>query len=52
MNNKGGDEFVRQEREALKKALAELRAAISKTNATEKAGLLRRLEQLSPSGTR
>lgn len=47
-----GDEYARQEREALKKALAELRATLLKTNAPEKAEVLRRLEQLSPRGAK
>jgi multidrug resistance efflux pump len=51
-NRKGGNEYERQEQEALKKALAELRAAVSKAAAPEKADILRRLEQLSPRGTR
>ena len=41
---------MRQEQEALKKALAELRAAVSKASAPEKAEILRRLEQLSARG--
>ncbi|HEX7313151.1 MAG TPA: SH3 domain-containing protein [Pyrinomonadaceae bacterium] len=49
---KGGDVYARQEQDALKKALAELRAAVSKTNAPEKSDILRRLEQLSPGGTK
>jgi len=52
LKNKGGDEYVRQEQEALRKALAELRAAVSKAGAPEKAEILRRLEQLSAHGGR
>jgi hypothetical protein len=47
LKNQGGDEYARQEREALKKALAELRAAVSKASAPEKADILRRLDQLT-----
>ena len=47
LKNKGGDQYVRQEQAALRKALAELRAAVSKASAPEKADILRRLEQLS-----
>lgn len=52
LKSKGGDEYARQEREALRKALAELRAAVSKAEAPEKAEVIRRLEQLSPRGAR
>ena len=52
LKNKGGDEYVRQEQQALKKALAELRAAVSKASAPEKAEILRRLEELSAHGGR
>jgi hypothetical protein len=52
LKNKGADEYVRQEQEALKKALTELRAAVAKANAPGKADLLLRLDQLSPRGTR
>lgn len=48
VGRKGGDQYARQEQEALLKALAELRAAVSKTAAPEKADILRRLDQLSP----
>jgi hypothetical protein len=44
---KGGDQYAVQEQQALKKALAELRAAVSKAEAAEKAAVLKRLEQLS-----
>jgi hypothetical protein len=52
LKNKSNDQYARQEREALRKALAELRAAVSKADAPEKAEVLRRLEQLSPRGAR
>lgn len=47
LKDKGGDEYARQAREALKKALVDVRAAVSKANAPEKADILRRLDQLS-----
>ena len=46
LKNKSSEQYARQEREMLRKALAELRAAVSKTSAPEKADVLRRLEQL------
>jgi hypothetical protein len=49
---KGGDAYAREEHEALKKVLAELRAAVSKTAAPEKADILRRLDQLSKGGAK
>lgn len=52
LKNKSNEQYARQEREALQKALAELRAAVSKAEAPEKAEVLRRLEQLSPRGAR
>ena len=52
LKNKSNDQYARQERDALRKALAELHAAVSKADAPEKAELLRRLEQLSPRATR
>lgn len=52
LKNKGGDRYVREEQEALRKALAETRAAVSKATAPEKTDILRRLEQLSTRGTR
>jgi len=52
LKNKSNEQYARQEREALQKALAEVRAAVSKANAPERAEVLRRLEQLSPRGTR
>jgi hypothetical protein len=47
MQREGGDQYARQEQEALKKALAELRAAVSKSDAPEKAEVLNRLKELS-----
>jgi hypothetical protein len=44
----GGDVYAAQERTALKKALTELRAAVSKADGPEKAAVLKRLDQLSP----
>jgi hypothetical protein len=52
LKNKSNDQYARGEREVLRKALAELRAAVSKADAPEKAEVLRRLEQLSPRGAR
>jgi len=52
LKNKSSDQYARQEREMLRKSLAETRAAVSQANAPEKAALLRRLEQLSPRGAR
>jgi hypothetical protein len=52
LKSRGGDVYARQERESLKKALAELRAAVSKADAPEKAEILRRLEQLSARGAK
>jgi hypothetical protein len=52
LKNKSNDQYARQEREALKKALAELRAAVSKADAPEKGEVMRRLDQLSPRATR
>ena len=52
VKRKGGDEYARQEQDALKKALAELRAVVSKTDAPERADILRRLDQLSPRATK
>lgn len=50
LKNKGGDEYARQEREALKKALGELRAAVSKAEGPDKAAILQRLDRLAPRG--
>jgi hypothetical protein len=52
LKNRSNDQYARQERDALRKALAELRAAVTKADAPEKAEVLRRLEQLSPRGAR
>lgn len=52
VKRRGGDVYARQEQEALRKALAELRAAVSKTGAPERADILRRLDQLSLRGTK
>jgi hypothetical protein len=52
VKRKGGDVYARQEQEALKKALAELRAAVSKAEGPDKADILRRLDQLSTRGAR
>ncbi|HEX8116191.1 MAG TPA: hypothetical protein VF521_02855, partial [Pyrinomonadaceae bacterium] len=46
LKNKGGDRYARQERDALRKALAELRAAVSKAEGADAAAILRRLDQL------
>lgn len=50
LKNKSNEQYAREEREALKKALTELRAAVSKADVPEKLEVLRRLEQLSTSG--
>ncbi|HEX8721357.1 MAG TPA: hypothetical protein VF736_12045 [Pyrinomonadaceae bacterium] len=50
LNNKSRDKYAAEERTALRKALAELRAAVSKADAPEKASVLRRLNQLLPAG--
>ena len=47
---KGGDRYVVEARTSLRKALAELRTTISKTAEPEKAAILKRLEQLVPTG--
>jgi hypothetical protein len=52
LKSKGGDEYAQQEREALKKALADLRAAVSKADGPDKAAILQRLEQLTPRGAK
>ena len=52
VKRKGGDVYARQEQDDLKKALAELRAAVSKAAAPEKADILRRLDRLSPRGAK
>jgi hypothetical protein len=52
LKNRGNEQYVRQEREALKKALAEVRATVAKAGGPDKAGILRRLEQLSPRGAK
>ena len=52
LKNKSNDQYARQEREMLRKALAELRAAVSRSNAPAKADIERRLEQLSPRGAK
>ena len=48
LNSKGGDMYQAEEREAIKKALAQLGVAVSKTNAPRKAAVLNRINQLSP----
>lgn len=50
LNSKGGDKYLAEARTALRKSLAELRTAVSKTTAPEKAAILKRLDQLAPSG--
>jgi len=51
-NSKGGDQYQAEEREAIKKALARLRLAVSKTNSPRKAAVLNRINQLSPAAGR
>ena len=48
LKRRGGDQYAVQEQQAVKKALAELRAAVAKTDAPGKAAVLKRLDQLSP----
>ena len=50
LNSKGGDRYVAEARTALRKALADLRAAVARTAAPEKAAVLGRLSQLAPGG--
>lgn len=50
INGTGGDQYQREARESLKKAVAELRPAVSRTKAPERAAVLERLNQLSPAG--
>jgi hypothetical protein len=52
LKNRSNDQYARQEREMLRKALTELRAAVSKAEGPDKADLLRRLEQLLPRGAK
>jgi hypothetical protein len=52
LKNRSNDQYARQEREMLRKALTELRAAVSKASAPEKADVLRRLDQLLPRGAK
>jgi hypothetical protein len=47
LKNTSNEQYARQEREMLRKSLAETRAAVSKASAPERAEVLRRLEQLS-----
>lgn len=50
LKTKGGDQYAREAQQALKKTLAELRLAVSKASAPEKAEILSRLEELSALG--
>ncbi|MGH9901108.1 MAG: SH3 domain-containing protein [Pyrinomonadaceae bacterium] len=50
LNSKGGDRYLAESRAALRKALAELRAVVSKSSAPEKASVLSRLNLLVPGG--
>jgi Bacterial SH3 domain len=45
-NDKGGDKYAVEQRAALRKELASLRAAVAKTSAPEKASLLNKLNQI------
>jgi hypothetical protein len=47
-NSKGGDKYVAEQRAALKKPLASLRLALTKTSAAGKEQLLRKLERVKP----
>jgi len=51
-NSRGGDEYQAEEREAIRKAVAALRLAVSKASAPRKAAVLRRLDQLLPAARR
>ncbi len=46
-NNKGGDQYVVEQRTDLKKLLASLRLAVAKTSAAEKSALLKKLERVT-----
>ncbi len=46
-NEKGGDKYVVEERISLRKLLASLRVALSKTSAAEKTELLKKLEKIN-----
>jgi hypothetical protein len=47
-NSRGGDEYQAEERESIRKALAQLRLAVSKSGSPRKAAVLNRINQLSP----
>lgn len=48
LNGRGGDQYQAEEQESVRKALARLRLAVSKTGAPRKAAILRRIDQLLP----
>lgn len=50
LKSKNGDRYAAEERAALRKALAELRATVSRTDAPERAAVLQRLNRLLPAG--
>lgn len=50
LSGRGGDQYQAEAREAIKKALAELRASVSKTSRPEKAAVLAKLNRLAPRG--
>ncbi len=50
LKRKGGDQYAVQEQTAVRKALAELRAAVAKAESPERAAVVKRLNQLSPRG--
>lgn len=50
LNSRGGDQYQDEARAALRKALTELRAAVAKTSAPEKAAVVKLLDRLSPAG--
>ncbi len=50
LKSRNNDKYAAEERAALRKALAGLRAAVSRTDAPEKASVLQRLDRLLPAG--
>ena len=50
VRSRGGDRYAVEAREALRKALVELRPWVSKTTGPERAAILKRLDELIPAG--
>jgi hypothetical protein len=50
LDAKGGDQYLAQEQKMLKKALTDLRAAVSKTSLPAKDAVLKRINQIMPAG--